>query len=176
MMPKALTKEEYKQRLFDAVGNKYSLANDDFPYKNKHSELKFYCNIHKIEFIASAECFMRGPNDVRSSCPKCLEERNHKKRIENRTLIKCAYCGKEFERLNSRLINSKSGLLNTIDFHSDIPYIDYPITCTFESSSFNPQYSITIRPNEYLIWDEELQRFLVLSESVFLMLYKESSW
>ena len=72
-----------------------------------------------------------------------------------------------------KLVNSRSGLLNTIDFHSDIPYIDYPITCTFESSSFNPQYSITIRPNEYLIWDEEIQRFLVLPESVFLMLYKE---
>ena len=75
-----------------------------------------------------------------------------------------------------KLVNSRSGLLNTIDFHSDIPYIDYPITCTFESSSFKPQYSITIRPNEYLIWDEEIQRFLVLSESIFLMLYKESSW
>ena len=75
-----------------------------------------------------------------------------------------------------KLVNSRSGLLNTIDFHSDIPYIDYPITCTFEPSSFNPQYSITIRPNEYLIWDEEIQRFLVLPESVFLMLYKESSW
>lgn len=75
-----------------------------------------------------------------------------------------------------KLVNSRSGLLNTIDFLSDIPYINYPITCTFESSSFNPQYSITIRPNEYLIWDEEIQRFLVLSESVFLMLYKESSW
>ena len=73
------------------------------------------------------------------------------------------------------LVNSRSVLLNTIDFHSDIPYIDYPITCTFESSNFNPQYSITIRPNEYLIWDEEIQRFLVLPESVFLMLYKESS-
>ena len=72
-----------------------------------------------------------------------------------------------------KLVNSRSGLLNTIDFHSDIPYIDYPITCTFESSSFNPQYSITIRPNEYLIWDEGIQRFLVLPESVFLMLYKE---
>lgn len=75
-----------------------------------------------------------------------------------------------------KLVNSRSSLLNTIDFHSDIPYIEYSITCTFEPSSFNPQYSITIRPNEYLIWDEEIQRFLVLSESVFLMLYKESSW
>lgn len=119
-MPKALTKEEYKQRLFDAVGDKYSLANDEFPYKNKHSELKFYCNIHKIEFIASAECFMRGPHDVRSSCPKCSEERDHKKRIENRTLIKCAYCGKEFERLTSRLVNSKSGLYFCCREHKDL--------------------------------------------------------
>ena len=78
--------------------------------------------------------------------------------------------------LVKKLIESKTALLSGIYKKEDVPYINHPITCTFESSNFNPKYSIIIRPNEYLIWDEEIQRFLVLPESVFLMLYKESSW
>ena len=119
-MPKALTKEEFKERLFKAVGNKYSLKDDEFPYKNKYSTLIFHCNIHNIDFTAAAECFMRGPDDVRSSCPKCSEERDNKKRIDNRSLIKCAYCGKEFEGLTSRLINSKTGLYFCCREHKDL--------------------------------------------------------
>ena len=36
------------------------------------------------------------------------------------TLIKCAYCGKEFERLTSRLVNSKSGLYFCCREHKDL--------------------------------------------------------
>ena len=55
----------------------------------------------------------------------------------------------------------------------DSPYI-MPINCNFDSSNYNPAYSIAIYPGDYLIWDKEIQRFLVLPESVFLMLYKEA--
>ena len=78
--------------------------------------------------------------------------------------------------LVKKLIESKTALLSGIYKKEDVPYINHPITCTFESSNFNPQYSIIIRPNEYLIWDDEIHRFVVMQESVFLMLYKESLW
>ena len=47
-MPKALTKEEFKERLFKAVGNKYSLKDDEFPYKNKYSTLIFHCKLYTV--------------------------------------------------------------------------------------------------------------------------------
>ena len=78
--------------------------------------------------------------------------------------------------LVKKLIESRSTLLDKISSHNDIPYIEFSINCIFHSSSDNPSYSITIYPGDYLIWDEEIHRFLVLPESVFLMLYKESSW
>lgn len=78
--------------------------------------------------------------------------------------------------LVKKLIESRSALLDKISSHNDIPYIEFPINCTFHSSSDNPSYSITIYPGDYLIWDEVIHRFVVMQESVFLMLYKESSW
>lgn len=119
-MAKRLTKEEYKQRLFEAVGDKYSLYNDEFPYQNKTSLLKFHCNIHNIDFSASAECFMRGPNDIRSSCPICANELIQKQRQEKRTTVNCAYCGKQFDKLTSRLSASKSGLYFCCREHKDL--------------------------------------------------------
>ena len=42
--------------------------------------------------------------------------------------------------------------------------------------TYNPAYSITIYPGDYLIWDEAIHRFVVMQKSTFLMLYKEASW
>ena len=78
--------------------------------------------------------------------------------------------------LVKKLIESRSALLSGIYMKEDAPYIMYPISCTFYSSTDNPSYSITIYPGDYLIWDEEIHRFVVMQESVFLMLYKESLW
>ena len=74
------------------------------------------------------------------------------------------------------LIESKTALLSGIYMKEDVPYIMYPINCKFDSSNYNPAYSITIYPGDYLIWDEEIHRFVVMQESTFLMLYKEASW
>lgn len=74
--------------------------------------------------------------------------------------------------LVKKLIESKTALLSDIYMREDSPYI-MPINCNFDSSNYNPAYSIAIYPGDYLIWDKEIQRFLVLPESVFLMLYKE---
>ena len=72
------------------------------------------------------------------------------------------------------LIESKTALLSDIYMREDFPYT-IPINCNFDSSNYNPAYSITIYPGDYLIWDEVIHRFVVMQESVFLMLYKESS-
>lgn len=116
-MAKALTTEEFKQRLFETVGNKYSLKDGEI-YKNKYSYLTFHCNIHNIDFQKSAECFMRGSNDIRGICPKCYEEHieSTKKRVE----VECAYCGKKFEKKLSGLKNSKSGLYFCCREHKDL--------------------------------------------------------
>lgn len=77
--------------------------------------------------------------------------------------------------LVKKLIESKTALLSDIYMREDSPYI-MPISCNFDSSNYSPAYSITIYPGDYLIWDEVIHRFVVMQESTFLMLYKESSW
>ena len=72
------------------------------------------------------------------------------------------------------LIESKTTLLSGIYMKEDVSYIIYPINCRFDSSNYNPSYTITIYPGDYLIWDEAIHRFVVMQESVFLMLYKEA--
>lgn len=60
------------------------------------------------------------------------------------------------------LIESKTALLSGIYMKEDAPYIMYPINCNFDSSNYNPAYSITIYPGDYLIWDEVIHRFIVM--------------
>ena len=71
------------------------------------------------------------------------------------------------------LIKSKTTTLSGIYMKEDIPYLVYPISCRFDSSNYHPSYTITIYPGDYLIWDEEIHRFIVLQESIFLILYRE---
>ena len=71
------------------------------------------------------------------------------------------------------LIQLKTGNLSGIYQRDDSPYIDYPITCVFNADDFNQAYTLTINPQDYLIWDKEIHRFIVLQESIFLTLYRE---
>ena len=71
------------------------------------------------------------------------------------------------------LIESKTTTLSEIYMKEDTPYLVYPISCRFDSSNYHPSYTITIYPGDYLIWDEEIHRFIVLQESIFLTLYRE---
>ena len=116
-MPKSLTTEEFKQRLFEAVGNKYSLKDGEI-YKNRNSLLNFHCTIHNIDFQKTAECFMRGPNDVRGCCPQCYQE--HIDSTKTSIEVECAYCGKKFFKQLSKLKNSKSGLYFCCREHKDL--------------------------------------------------------
>ena len=72
------------------------------------------------------------------------------------------------------LIESKTTTLSGIYIKEDTPYLEYPINCRFDSCNYHPSYIITIYPGDYLMWDEVIHRFVVMQESVFLMLYKES--
>ena len=72
------------------------------------------------------------------------------------------------------LIESKTTTLSEIYMKEDTPYLVYPISCRFDSSNYHPSYTITIYPGDYLIWDEEIHRFIVLQESILLTLYREA--
>ena len=118
IMPKKLTQEEFIERVNKAVGeNKYTVLSQ---YQGKRYPITLRCNEHNVEFTASAECFMRGSTDVRSSCPKCSEIQKEKELENCRIHLKCAYCGKEFVRSKSRIENSKSGLFFCCREHKDL--------------------------------------------------------
>lgn len=112
-MGKKLTQKEYEQRVFEAVGDKYSVVSE---YMGKVKPITLHCNIHNIDFSATAECFMRGPKDVRTSCPLCSEDNLNKNKVK----VSCAYCGKEFLRAPSKLTKSKSGLYFCCREHKDL--------------------------------------------------------
>ena len=116
-MAKKLTQEEFKQRVFDCVGPKYSVISE---YQGKNKPVDFKCNIHNIVFTATAECFMRGPEKINASCPECLKEKRNKIFSSNRTEVECAYCGKKFLKPNSKLDCSKSGLYFCCREHKDL--------------------------------------------------------
>ena len=116
-MARRLTQQEYEQKVYDCVGDRYSVIS---PYEGKTKPVTFHCNIHNIDFTATAECFMRGPDKVRCSCPKCVEERNMKHHLENTVELECSYCGKKFRRAKSKTANSKSGLYFCCREHKDL--------------------------------------------------------
>lgn len=116
-MPKKLTQEEFEQRVKDCVGDLYTVIS---PYNGKTKPVSLRCNKHGVEFQANAECFMRGPDKVRCSCPQCSEERKDKRYNDSRTEVTCAYCGKTFVKQNSKLDGSKSGLYFCCREHKDL--------------------------------------------------------
>ncbi len=116
-MARKLTQKEFEQRVFNCVGDKYSVVSE---YQGKSKPISLKCNIHNVIFEVSAECFMRGAKDIRSSCPICSEEKKNEKFAQDRIELECAYCGKKFVRSKSKLKNSKSGLYFCCREHKDL--------------------------------------------------------
>lgn len=116
-MPKKLTQKEFEQRVFNCVGDKFSVISE---YKGKNKPIELMCNIHNQKFIVNAECFMRGSQDIRGNCPICIQERQKDKFEQNRTEVICVYCKKPFLKLTSRLVYSKSGLFFCCREHKDL--------------------------------------------------------
>ena len=116
-MPKKLTQEEFNQRVYDCVGNRYTVISE---YQGKAKPVMLHCNNHNIDFQVSAECFMRG-SDVRTGgCPKCQQEKVDKRFKDARVEVECAYCGKQFLKPLSKLEKSKSGLYFCCREHKDL--------------------------------------------------------
>lgn len=46
-MPRKLTQEEFEQRVYECVGDKYSVVSE---YKGKSKPIDLKCNIHDIVF------------------------------------------------------------------------------------------------------------------------------
>ena len=116
-MPKKLTQKEFEQRVFNAVGDIYEVISE---YQGKNKPITLKCKKHNKIFTSSAECFMRGSGDVRSSCPICSEEIKNQKLKEHRAEVVCSYCGKVFIKQKSELNKSKSGLYFCCREHKDL--------------------------------------------------------
>lgn len=46
-MPKKLTQEEFNQRVYDCVGNRYTVISE---YQGKAKPVMLHCNNHNIDF------------------------------------------------------------------------------------------------------------------------------
>lgn len=87
-------------------------------YVNRNSIIKVHCNIHNIDFETKYENLARASRK-HHVCPQCQLDDKQLKKDEKRIIMKCAYCGKEFERLESHSI-SKSGLYFCCREHKDL--------------------------------------------------------
>ena len=112
-MGRKLTQKEYEQRVYECVGNKYSVISE---YTGKSNPITLHCNDHNIDFTVTAECFMRGKDNIRSSCPHCSQEKRNQSKIS----VECAYCGKQFYISPSQQNKSKSGLHFCCREHKDL--------------------------------------------------------
>lgn len=93
-MGKSLTLEEVNRKLVDTFIQKV----EALEYINKRSPVTLHCLECNYIWNAPASTVLYGENH---KCPKCSEVVKVK--------LKCAYCGKEFERYVSRLKDNKSG-------------------------------------------------------------------
>lgn len=114
-MPKKLTQEEFEEKVQECVGDQYKVVSK---YLGKRYKISLECIRHDIIFSGLAECFMRGPKDVRLECPECRRERIESSDLY--TSLTCAYCGIDFRRKNSKLFKSKSGLYFCCREHKDL--------------------------------------------------------
>ena len=111
MPGKRLTQEEFAQRVYEKVGNKYSVIGE---YKGRRTQVLMKCNIHNSEFLVNPTIFLRHTTKtVLDKCPDCNVAHQPQKLI-------CAYCGITFFRSPSKISNSKSGLHFCCREHKDI--------------------------------------------------------
>lgn len=116
-MPKKLTQDEFNQRVYNCVGDRYQVISE---YQGKTKPVTLHCNQHNIDFQVTAECFMRG-SDLRSGgCPQCQQEKANARFEDSRIEVECAYCGKQFIKSLSKFEKSKSGLHFCCREHKDL--------------------------------------------------------
>ena len=108
--------ESIKEKVF-----KNSLGTCEYVdgYVNASSTIMVRCIKHNKYFQTKWEN-VRRDNRAHLICKECQEEAKQLSLQTNRTLVKCAYCGKEFYKPNSKLENSKSGLYFCCREHKDL--------------------------------------------------------
>lgn len=114
-MSRRLNQQQFEEKVYNTFGNKYSVISE---YLGHRKPVTLHCNIHNLDFTATAECFMRNTNDIRSSCPECSAEKRREK--NNSVKCECAYCHKIFYLSQSKANNSKSGLHFCCREHKDL--------------------------------------------------------
>ena len=88
-------------------------------YENTSSTIQVKCLKHNYFFETKYEN-VRRDNRAHLLCPYCQKEARDSRFAEQRTLVKCSYCGKEFYKTNSKMDNSKSGLYFCCREHKDL--------------------------------------------------------
>lgn len=88
-------------------------------FVNSKSEITVRCQIHDIIFTTKYENIRRSDRK-HHICPLCKKEDRDKKWEQDRKILKCSYCGKEFSRSTSELKKSKSGLFFCCREHKDL--------------------------------------------------------
>lgn len=91
-----LTQEEAQKRIVQNFAQKVTLISE---YKNRRTKIKLRCEECGHEWETSPTSVMYG--DYTHRCPNCG--------VKSGEYVKCAYCGKEIYRCQSRLDSSKSG-------------------------------------------------------------------
>ena len=88
-------------------------------YETTQSIITIRCIKHDLVFDTKYEN-VRRDNRAHHICPKCQEEDQFAKRLEDRVEVECAYCGKKFLKSKSSLEKSKSGLYFCCREHKDL--------------------------------------------------------
>lgn len=115
-MPTKITKEEIQTKIFGHVGDKYTIVSE---YTGIHNPLTVHCNEHDLDFIGVAGNFTKS-DALRTICPQCKIEKHQARFEDNRTMVICSYCGKEFQKSNSSITKSKSGMYFCCREHKDL--------------------------------------------------------
>ena len=156
MSRKIWNEENFQQAIKDLFEDDYTLMT---PYKGRYEKVTLHCNIHNVDFTANADCFMRGKEDIRSRCPECSAILRHQRL--NSIECTCAYCGKFFYKSESKIKQSKSGLLFCCREHKDLAQrID-------SGKQFN-----AMRPPHYTNLDDNQNGTINTYRSVAFRLYK----
>ena len=156
MAKKVWNEENFKQAIKDLFEGNYILIT---PYKGRYEKVTLHCNVHDINFTANADCFMRGKEDIRSRCPECSAILRHQRL--NSIECTCAYCGKLFYKSESKVKQSKSGLLFCCREHKDLA----------QRIGSGKQFN-TMRPSHYTNLDDNQGGTINTYRSVAFRLYK----
>ena len=112
-------------------------------YENTFSTIQVKCLKHNYFFETKYEN-VRRDNRAHLLCPHCQKEARDSRFAEQRTLVKCSYCGKEFYKTNSKMDNSRSGLYFCCREHKDLAQ---RLDSGLEFEALRPEHYGTISKN-----------------------------